>query len=82
MEPDDLRSGRLLEVAHYRVANHLIQFLNGVGDREDRLTERLGGVSALGGSCTMKMISFTPPSIIKQSRRRGSLEDLRVGGKQ
>jgi hypothetical protein len=30
----------------------------------------------------MKMISFTPASIIKQNRRRGSLDGARGGGKK
>jgi hypothetical protein len=32
----------------YRVPDHFIQLLNGIGDREDRLAERFGGVASLG----------------------------------
>jgi hypothetical protein len=49
MEPDDLRAGFFLEVAHHRVPNHFIQFLDGVGDSENRLTQRLGGIAPLRG---------------------------------
>ena len=57
MEPDDLRTGLLFEVTDHRIANHLVQFFQGVGHGKYRLAQRFGGVAPLG-PLTMKMISF------------------------
>ena len=57
-------------MAHYRVANHLIQFVKGIGDSEDRLTERFGGVARFGGFIHSEDDLVHSATTIKQNRGR------------
>src|SRR5579883_3181746 len=46
VEADDLRARCLFEMAHHGVPDHLVQFLDRVGHRKDRLAQGLRGVTA------------------------------------